>query len=139
MNRPRIVRSSLALFVAAMPWPTASLGAQRPTGAPPPPGFDAFVVQALRTFDVPGAAVGIVKDGRVILAKGYGVRTVGRPDKVDSATRFGIASNTKAFTATAIAMLVEAGKLEWDAPVIRSTLAIRLDCARHAQRVTSKR
>lgn len=81
--------------------------------------FDAYVERVIKTFDVPGVSVAIVKDGRVVLAKGYGVRTLGKPDRVDADTRFGIASNTKAFTATAIAMLVEQGMLEWDAPVIR--------------------
>src|SRR5258707_1934344 len=85
----------------------------------PPPDFDAYVERVLKTFDVPGAAVTIVKDGRVVLAKGYGVRTIGKPEHVDSNTRFGIASNSKAFTATALAILVESGKVEWDAPVIR--------------------
>jgi CubicO group peptidase (beta-lactamase class C family) len=112
-------RSSFALFALALLCNTAPLGAQRPAPAAPPPGFDAYVERVLTTFDVPGAAVAIVKDGKVVLARGYGVRTLGKPERVDSATRFGIASNTKAFTATAIAMLVEAGKLEWDAPVIR--------------------
>lgn len=83
----------------------------------PPPGFDDYVAKVLATFHVPGVAVAIVKDGQVVLAKGYGVRTLGRPDPVDSLTRFGIASNTKAFTATALALLVERGKLKWDAPV----------------------
>ncbi len=96
----------------------ASLGAQGVPAAPPP-GFDAYVERVLRTFDVPGAAVAIVKDGRVVLARGYGVRALGRPDPVDADTRFGIASNTKAFTATAIALLVEEGKVAWDAPVVR--------------------
>jgi CubicO group peptidase (beta-lactamase class C family) len=82
-------------------------------------GFDAYVERVLRTFDVPGAAVAIVKDGRVVLARGYGVRTLGRPERVDATTRFGIASNTKAFTATALALLVEEGKVEWEAPVVR--------------------
>jgi CubicO group peptidase (beta-lactamase class C family) len=85
----------------------------------PPPGFDAYVDRVLRTFDVPGAAVAIVKDGQVVLARGYGVRTLGRPDRVDANTRFGIASNTKAFTAAALAILVEEGRVAWDAPVIR--------------------
>ncbi len=85
----------------------------------PPPGFDAYVAQVLRTFSVPGVAVAIVKDGRVVLARGYGVRRLGDPTPVDAETRFGIASNTKLFTASSIAMLVEEGKLEWDAPVIR--------------------
>lgn len=85
----------------------------------PPAGYDAYVEQVLKTFDVPGAAVAIVKDGRIVLAKGYGVRQLGRPGRVDADTRFGIASNTKLFTATALALLVEQGKLRWDDPVIR--------------------
>jgi CubicO group peptidase (beta-lactamase class C family) len=72
----------------------------------------------MQAFDVPGLAVGIVKDGRIAVARGYGVRELGRPDPVDARTRFGIASNTKAFTATALALLVEDGRIEWDAPVI---------------------
>src|SRR4051812_11568714 len=56
----------------------------------PPAGFDAYVERVLTTFDVPGAAVAIVKDGQVVLAKGYGIRTIGKPDRVDASTRFGI-------------------------------------------------
>ncbi|MFL5561626.1 MAG: serine hydrolase [Gemmatimonadaceae bacterium] len=84
-----------------------------------PPDFDAYVARVLKTFDVPGAAVAIVKDGRVILARGYGVKKLGNPAPVTPRTRFGIASNTKLFTATALGLLVEDGKIEWDAPVIR--------------------
>jgi CubicO group peptidase (beta-lactamase class C family) len=95
----------------------APLGAQR--GSMPLAGFDAYVERVLRTFDVPGAAVAIVKNGHIMLAQGYGVRRLGQPARVDADTRFGIASNTKLFTATAIALLVEQGKLQWDDPVIR--------------------
>jgi CubicO group peptidase (beta-lactamase class C family) len=84
-----------------------------------PPDFDAYVARVLQTFKVPGAAVAIVKDGRVVLARGYGVKKLGAPAPVTSRTRFGIASNTKLFTATALGILVEEGKVEWDAPVIR--------------------
>ncbi|HEX7981152.1 MAG TPA: serine hydrolase [Gemmatimonadaceae bacterium] len=87
--------------------------------AEPLAGFDAYVERVLKTFDVPGAAVAIVKDGRIVLARGYGVRQLGHSERVDADTRFGIASNTKLFTATALALLVEQGKLEWDDPVIR--------------------
>ena len=83
-----------------------------------PPGFDAYVRRVMATFAVPGLSVAIVKDGKVVLARGYGVRRMGEPAPVDAATRFGIASNTKLFTATALAMLVEEGKLAWDRPVI---------------------
>ena len=84
-----------------------------------PPDFDRYVSRVMQTFTVPGLSVAIVKDGKVVLAKGYGVRRIGDPAPVDERTRFGIASNTKLFTATALALLVEEGKLEWDAPVIR--------------------
>jgi CubicO group peptidase (beta-lactamase class C family) len=77
------------------------------------------VERVLRDFRVPGVGVAIVKDGQVVLAKGYGVRKLGDATPVDARTRFGIASNTKLFTATSIGMLVEEGKLEWDAPVTR--------------------
>jgi CubicO group peptidase (beta-lactamase class C family) len=83
-----------------------------------PPGFDAYVRRVMETFTVPGLSVAIVKDGKVVLTKGYGVRRMGQPAPVDAETRFGIASNTKLFTATALALLVEEGKIEWDQPVI---------------------
>ena len=63
---------------------------------------DQVVERARKEFDVPGIAVAIVKDGEVVLAKGYGVRKLGDPAPVDSKTLFGIASNTKVFTATAL-------------------------------------
>jgi CubicO group peptidase (beta-lactamase class C family) len=85
----------------------------------PPAGFEGYVRRVMQTFSVPGIAVAIVKDGKVVLAQGYGVRRMGQAAPVDAHTRFGIASNTKLFTATALALLVEEGKLEWDAPVTR--------------------
>src|SRR6476619_1698518 len=107
----------LLAAVGAATLPSTTALAQKP--AVPPPGFDAYVAQVRKALTVPGAAVAIVKDGKVVLAKGYGVRRLGEPTPVDAQTQFGIASNTKLFTASSLAMLVEAGKLEWDAPVIR--------------------
>src|SRR5829696_9157630 len=92
-----------------------------------PPDLDAWIGRALDSLQVPGAAVSVVADGRVLLARGYGVRALGRPERVGADTRFGIASNTKLFTATALAMLVEEGKLEWDAPVTRWLPEFALD------------
>jgi len=83
------------------------------------PGLDAWVARAMQTFEVPGLALAIVKDDGVVVAKGYGVRKLGESATVDSKTLFGIASNTKVFTATALGLLVEEHKIEWDAPVIR--------------------
>jgi len=95
-----------------------SLAAQRPPPTALPRDLDAYVARVMQTFEVPGIALAIVKDGRVLLARGYGVRKLGDATPVDDRTLFGIASNTKAFTATALGILVEEGKLEWDAPVI---------------------
>jgi CubicO group peptidase (beta-lactamase class C family) len=103
----RVLRSALLLVAAGTP-----------VAAQTPPGFDAYVKRVMETFTVPGVAVAIVKDGKVVLARGYGVRRMGEPATVDAATRFGIASNTKLFTATALAILVEEGKLAWDRPVV---------------------
>jgi CubicO group peptidase (beta-lactamase class C family) len=73
--------------------------------------FDAFVADVQKRFDVPGVAVAIVKDGQVVMARGYGVRELGKPAKVDEHTLFAIASNTKAFTAASLNMLQDDGKL----------------------------
>jgi CubicO group peptidase (beta-lactamase class C family) len=81
--------------------------------------LDADVNRVLKTFDVPGIAIAIVKDGKVLAAKGYGVRKLGDPAPVTGRTLFEVASNSKAFTAAALAMLVEEGKLKWDDPVTR--------------------
>lgn len=84
-----------------------------------PADLDAYVSQVMKTFEVPGISLAIVKDGAVVVAKGYGVRKLGENASVDSKTLFGIASNTKAFTATALGLLVEEGKIQWDAPIIQ--------------------
>lgn len=95
----------------------ASAQALAQTGAPP--DLDAYVARALKEFEVPGLAIAVVKDGKVALVKGYGVRKLGEPAAVDEQTLFGIASNTKAFTAAALAILVDEGKISWDDPVIK--------------------
>ncbi|MCC7052432.1 MAG: serine hydrolase [Gemmatimonadaceae bacterium] len=105
--------SLLAAALALVP----ALPAQRVVSAPPA-DLDTYVEQVMRTFDVPGMAVSIVKDGKVLVGRGYGVRTLGDTARVTPGTRFGIASNSKAFTATALAMLVDEGKVEWDVPVV---------------------
>lgn len=76
--------------------------------------LDAYYAKALSDWNVPGMSIAIVKDGEVIFSKGYGVIEVGKPERVNPATLFAIASNSKAFTSAAIAQLVDAGKLSWD-------------------------
>lgn len=82
-----------------------------------PKDFDKYVQKVLETFEVPGMSIAIVKDGKPLLAKGFGVKRMGQQDRVDEQTLFPIASNSKAFTATALALLVEEGKITWDAPI----------------------
>lgn len=81
-------------------------------------GIDTDVERAMKEWQVPGVAVGVIVNGKVILAKGYGVREVGKPAPVDADTLFDIGSMTKSFTATVIAALVDDRKLQWDKPVI---------------------
>jgi CubicO group peptidase (beta-lactamase class C family) len=87
---------------------------------------DRVVERARQEFDVPGMAVAIVKDGNVVLAKGYGVRRQGESAPVTAHSLFRIASNTKAFTTAALAMLVDEGKIRWDDPVTQHMPSFQL-------------
>src|SRR5262249_20090088 len=78
---------------------------------------DALVRDALKSWHVPGIAVAIVRDGEVLYLKGHGVRDVTTKDPVTPDTLFSIASCTKAFTTTAMAILIDEGKMAWDDPV----------------------
>jgi CubicO group peptidase (beta-lactamase class C family) len=82
-------------------------------------GFDEYVNKALKDWEVPGVGIAIVKGDKVVLAKGYGVRKLGDPTPVDERTIFAIGSSSKAFTAAALAMLVDEGKIKWDDPVTK--------------------
>jgi CubicO group peptidase (beta-lactamase class C family) len=81
--------------------------------------IDEVAERTLKAFKVPGIAVAIVKDGQIIHAKGYGVKSIDTQQKVDANTLFGIASNSKAFTSAALAMLVDEKKLDWDDKVTK--------------------
>src|SRR5450830_1123705 len=94
--------------------------------AVPAYNLDTDVNTILKTFDVPGIAVAIVKDGKVVVAKGFGVRKLGAPAPVDGRTLFEIASNSKAFTAATLAMLVDEGKLSWNDPVTKHLPGFRM-------------
>lgn len=87
--------------------------------APPEPDFDQYVEKAMKEWEVPGLAIAIVKDDRIVFAKGYGVREIGGTAAVDTQTLFAIGSSSKAFTAATVAMLVDEGKIKWDDPVTK--------------------
>lgn len=82
-------------------------------------GLDAYVEQALRDWEVPGAAIAVVRGDSVIFARGYGVRELGKPERVDENTVFAIASITKSFTSALVGMLVDEGKVAFDEPAAR--------------------
>ena len=107
MPQTRMRPSLLALVIL--------LGAA-PARAQPAPlaGLDAYVERAMREWEVPGLALAVVRNDSVIHARGYGVRELGGTGAVDEHTLFAIASTTKAFTAAALATLVDEGRLRWD-------------------------
>jgi CubicO group peptidase (beta-lactamase class C family) len=88
-----------------------------------------FVEEMRKQYDVPGVAIGIVEDGKVVMSRGFGVRQQGRPESVDGDTRFMIASNSKALTTLMLAKLVDAGKLDWNARAVDVYPAFKLGSA----------
>ncbi|MET4674601.1 MULTISPECIES: serine hydrolase [unclassified Luteibacter] len=114
--------ASLACALAAPAQDVASVPSAATTAAPARPAaladFDAYVDATRKQFDVPGIAVAIVKDGRLVLEMGSGVRKLGEPKKVDAHTQFAIASNTKAFTAASLAILADENKLDMNDRVV---------------------
>ena len=119
-------RSSARAAILAAVLAAASFAHAQSTPVAPPADLDQYVARAMRTFAVPGLALSVVRDARVVVARGYGVRKLGEPAPVDARTLFGIASNTKLFTATALGLLVEERKIEWDAPVVRYLPAFQM-------------
>jgi CubicO group peptidase (beta-lactamase class C family) len=89
--------------------------------------IDVYINRALTNWRIPGVAVCIVKDNNVVLMKGYGIKELGLPEKVDENTLFMIGSNTKAFTATALAMLQDQKKLSLDDYVTKYIPTFRLE------------
>ena len=103
----------LLLFIIPLSTPAQTTVAERLRE------IDDYAVKIMKDWRVPGFAMAIVKDDAVIFAKGYGVRKMGEATPVDERTLFAIASNTKAFTAAALATLVDEGKIKWDDPVTK--------------------
>jgi len=81
-------------------------------------GLDAEIEQMIGDWGIPGAAVVVIQDDEITFARGFGVRELGGTDPVDEHTIFAVGSTSKAFTAAAIAMLVDEGKVSWDDPMV---------------------
>ncbi len=107
-------RLTLLLLAAAS---VAFSGAARAQSGLTPGEIDALAQRAMTAFDVPGMAIGVVENGEVVYAKGHGLRELGQEGAVDTDTMFKIASNSKAFTAAALAILVDEGLIDWNGAV----------------------
>ena len=112
MKRTIVFRVFLVAFLVILP--QVALSQTVPSQA-----FDDYVNKAIKDWDVPGVAIAVINDDRVIFARGYGVRELGKPATVDENTLFAIGSSSKAFTAAALAMLVDEGKLKWEDPATK--------------------
>jgi CubicO group peptidase (beta-lactamase class C family) len=104
----RILISLLLLLISV------SLFSQKASDCLDLKGLDEYIMKSMGEWRIPGLAIAVVRNDTVIYAKGYGVRDINRDDPVDVHTLFAIASNTKAFTASALAVLVDEGKIDWD-------------------------
>ncbi len=109
-QRPLRLLRPLALLLL---WTAAALPAEAQRELR---GLDDYIERGMRQWEVPGVAVAVVEGDSVVFARGFGVRELGRPEPVDARTIFAIGSATKAFTAAAVGMLVDAGEVRWDDP-----------------------
>jgi len=97
-----------------------------------------FVETGMQKLGVPGVSVGLVQDGKVVFADGFGVKELGRPERPDGDTLYIIASNTKALTTLMLAKLVDEGKLTWDTPVTQLLPSFKLGDEDTTRRVLVK-
>ena len=111
MSLLTVLLSPAVLVMAQAPAIVAPSSSTQPPDAT---ALEALIENARQQWQVPGLSVAIVKDGRVLVSKGFGLRELGRSEPVDQQTLFAIASNTKAFTAAAICMLEDDGRLRRD-------------------------
>ena len=107
----------ISQFVPTVALAVAAVGVGTKATHEPFPGLDQYVQHTMKEWNIPGAAIAIVRNDSVIYARGFGVRELGRPELVDERTIFAIGSNSKAFTAAGLEMLVDQGKMNLDAPV----------------------
>ncbi|MBX0333093.1 serine hydrolase [Pontibacter sp. HSC-14F20] len=119
-----MIKSTPFLFLVALLWLSSVLPLRAQSISSQE--IDKLVERAMTSFQVPGIAVAVVKDGKVMHMKGYGVNSISTGEKTNEHTLFGVASNTKAFTAASLGLLVEEGKIKWDDKVVKYIPEFRL-------------
>lgn len=107
-----------------------------PQAVPATGEIDVFIERLLGEYDVAGAGIGVVRDGEILLLRGYGTRNVQTQEPVTADTQFGIASVTKSFTALGVMLLVQEGKIDLEAPVTQYLPEFRLATAEATARLT---
>lgn len=117
-RNPRSSRRVRALLWVVALTASAVAASATPARGLTPTQIDRLVERTMAAYPIPGIAVGVVAQGELVYAKGFGLRAIGGTQRVDADTLFSIGSNTKAFTAATLALLVDEGKLTWDDRVI---------------------
>ena len=125
----------LSLFILSF---SPAFAAPQISEPPQLQGFDAFATSVMAEWKVPGLAIAVVQDGKIVYARGFGYRDLDKKLPVTPHTIFGIGSCSKAFTATTMGILVDEGKLEWDKPVREYLPTFRLSDEVATDRVTPR-
>jgi len=126
MTLAQTARRPLAIACLCLIGAAAHAGPPADTMPAPLQGLDSYIQGAMKAWETPGLAIAVVKDGRPVLTRGYGVRRLGGNAPVGPDTVFAVASVTKTFTAATLAMLVDGDKLRWDDRVIDRLPGFRL-------------
>ncbi len=130
-------RTQLPAVVPAVPATVLAPASGAPAANKPSlDGLDEFIVEQMKEWNVPGLAIAIVRDGKVVHSKGYGFRDVERKLAVTPATLFAIGSITKSFAVVTLGMLADEGKLDWDKPVREYLPSFRLYDPVASERIT---
>lgn len=109
---PRLIRRLLICIFLIAPAISPAISLAR--AADPLDGLDAYVAKAMAEWQTPGLSIAVVEDGKVVLAKGYGVKKQGSDDAVDADTVFAAGSISKTFAAAAVAALIARDRMRWD-------------------------
>ena len=117
-----ILFGSMLLLVNLQAQKTKTLKTASDTAA----AFDAYVQKSMKDWEIPGLAIVVVKNNKVVFKNSYGTTELGTGNKVNNQTLFACASTTKAMTTTAMGILVDQGKVKWDDPVIKYLPSFRL-------------